>query len=194
MPRDALPIDAVLPRVVDTLRESPCLVLTAPTGAGKTTRVPPAVLAGGVAGTGQVVMLEPRRLAARAAARRMAMELGSDLGSKVGYHVRFDRKSSGATRILVVTEGLLVRMMQDDPFLERIGALIFDEFHERNLDTDLALGMARRIRETVRPDLRMVVMSATLGAEAVSTYLGGCPIIAAQGRVFPVEIVHENRP
>src|SRR5688572_31669741 len=118
MPAISLPIDAVLPELVAALRASACAVLEAPTGAGKTTRVPPALLDAGLAGTGQVVMLEPRRLAARAAARRIAAERGVELGGEVGFQVRFERRASAATRILVVTEGLLVRMLQDDPFLE----------------------------------------------------------------------------
>lgn len=190
---ESLPIDAVLPEVVESLRRHPALVLAAPTGAGKTTRVPPYLLESGLAGDGQIVMLEPRRLAARAAARRMAAERGCRLGEEVGYQVRFDRKSGPRTRILVVTEGMLVRLLQGDPYLEHISVLIFDEFHERSLDTDLALGMARLVQTTVRPDLRIVVMSATLAAEAVAAYLGNCPVVASQGRLYPVEIRHEAR-
>ena len=194
MTRDLLPIDAVLPQIVESLRRHPSLVITAPTGAGKTTRVPPAIQDAGLAGIGQIVMLEPRRLAARAAARRMAAERGCRLGDEVGYQVRFDRRAGPQTQILVVTEGLLVRMLQDDPYLEKVNAVIFDEFHERSLETDLALGMVRLIQRTVRPDLRIVVMSATLVAEAVAGYLGDCPIVASQGRLYPVDIVYDPRP
>ncbi len=194
MTGDPLPIDAVLPQVVDTLRHHPALVITAPTGAGKTTRVPPALLDAGLAGTGQIVMLEPRRLAARAAARRMAAECGGRLGEEVGYQVRFDRQCGPRTRILVVTEGLLVRMLQDDPYLEKVSVVLFDEFHERSLDTDLALAMVRLMQRTIRPELRLVVMSATLTAEAVAHYLGDCPIVACHGRLYPVEIIYDPRP
>jgi ATP-dependent helicase HrpB len=187
-----LPIDAVLPEIVGASRRHHALVISAPTGAGKTTRAPPALLA--IAGEGQIVMLEPRRLAARAAARRMAAELGCRLGDDVGYQVRFDRRCGPRTRILLVTDGLLVRMLQDDPFLEKVSVVIFDEFHERSLETDLALAMVRLVQQTVRPDLRIVVMSATLAAEAVAAYLGDCPIIVSHGRLFPVDVVYESRP
>ncbi|MBI5362234.1 MAG: DEAD/DEAH box helicase [Planctomycetes bacterium] len=197
-----LPIDGVLPQVVDALRSSACVVLRAPTGAGKTTRVPPAVLDAGLAGSKQVVMLEPRRIAARAAARRMAQERdggrGVELGGEVGFHVRFDRVASARTKILVVTEGLLVRMLQDDPFLERVGVLVFDEFHERNLDTDLALALARKVQLEARPDLKLVVMSATIATKRVAEWLGGAAVVESEGRLHPVMIEHlereEDRP
>ena len=188
-----LPIDAVLPDLLAALKASPCAVLRAPTGAGKTTRVPPAVLDAGLAGGKQVVMLEPRRIAARAAARRMAQERKVELGGEVGFHVRFDRVASARTRILVVTEGLLVRMLQDDPFLERVGVLVFDEFHERNLDTDLALALARKVQLEARPDLKLVVMSATIATKRVAEWLGGAPIVESEGRLHPVAIEHVER-
>src|SRR5579884_2781578 len=189
-----LPIDAVLPELLAALRRQPCAVLRAPTGAGKTTRVPPALLDAGLAGCGRIILLEPRRVAARAAARRMAVERGGRLGDEVGYQVRFDRCCGPATRILAVTPGILLRLLHDDPFLESIGTVLFDEFHERSLDNDLALGMVRLVQQTVRPDLRLVVMSATLAVEPVAAYLGNCPIITAEGRQHPVEIVYEPRP
>ena len=163
------------------------MVLRAPTGAGKTTRVPPAVLDAGLAGAGAIVVLQPRQLAARACARRMAFERGGRLGDEVGYQVRFDRCTGPQTRIRVVTEGILLRMLQDDPFLESVAVVVFDEFHERSLDSDLALAMVRRVRETVRPELKLVVMSATLDPEPIARYLGGCPVgrkprAAAPGR------------
>jgi ATP-dependent helicase HrpB len=194
MPREPLPIDAVLPELVAALRSSASAVLRAPTGAGKTTHVPPALLDAGLAGAGRVVILEPRRLAARAAARRMAAERGRPLGTEVGYHVRFDRKAGRDTRILAVTPGILLRLLHDDPFLESTGVVVFDEFHERGLESDLALGMVRLIQQTVRPDLRVVVMSATLAAGPVAEYLGGCPVIASEGRLFPVEVRYEPKP
>lgn len=190
MPLTPLPIDDVLPELLAALSRSRCVVLRAPTGAGKTTRVPPALLDAGIAGGRAVVMLEPRRLAARAAARRMAHERGSALGDEVGYHVRFDRRAGKHTRILVVTEGLLLRMLQSDPFLESFGAVVFDEFHERNLDTDLALALVRRVQLDVRPDLAIVVMSATIAARDVAGFLGDAPVVHSEGRRFPVEIAH----
>lgn len=193
MPTDSLPINEVLPQLVRGLRKSSSVVLRAPTGAGKTTRVPPALLDAGLLGERRVVVLEPRRVAARAAARRIAFERGCSLGEEVGYQVRFEKKWSHRTRILVVTEGTLVRMLQDDPFLDDIAAVVFDEFHERSLDTDLSLGMVRRVQQTVRPDLKVVVMSATLGVEAISAYLGNCPIVVSEGRLFPVEIEYSPR-
>jgi ATP-dependent helicase HrpB len=192
--REPLPIDPVLPELVAALREQPCAILRAPTGAGKTTRVPPALLDSGLAVEGRILILEPRRLAARAAARRMATERGSRLGEEVGYQVRFDRCFGPRTRILAVTPGILLRLLHDNPFLEGIAAVLFDEFHERSLDNDLALGMVRLVQQTVRPELRVVAMSATLAVNKVAAYLGGCPILASEGRLHPVEIVYEPRP
>jgi ATP-dependent helicase HrpB len=190
MIRNPLPIDEVLPRLVAVLRESTSAVLRAPTGAGKTTRVPPAILSAGLAGVGQIVVLQPRRLAARATARRMALERGTRLGDEIGYQVRFERQAGPKTRILVATEGILLRQLQDDPFLQHASVVIFDEFHERNLGSELALGMIRQVLETVRPELRVVVMSATLAAEPISAYFGGCPIVESAGRLHPVEIAY----
>ncbi len=133
-------------------------------------------------------MLEPRRIAARASARRIAYERGVRLGDEVGYRVRFDEQVSDATRMHVVTDGILLRRLQSDPFLEGIGVVIFDEFHERNLNSDLALGMVRRVQQTVRPDLKIVVMSATFDVTPIAKFLGDCPIIESQGRLFPVAI------
>jgi ATP-dependent helicase HrpB len=192
--REPLPIDPVLPEVVAALRRHPCAVLRAPTGAGKTTRVPPALLDAGLAGTGQIVVLEPRRLAARAAARRIADERGGRLGDEVGYHVRFDRQAGPHTRLLAVTPGILLRRLHDDPFLEHVGAVLFDEFHERSLENDLALGVVRLVQQTVRPDLKIVAMSATLAVEAVAQYLGDCPVVTSEGRLHPVEIRYEPCP
>lgn len=191
--REPLPIDEVLPQVIAALRGHGGVVLQAPTGAGKTTRVPPALWESGLASGRQIVMLEPRRIAARAAARRMAQELGVELGREVGYQVRFEHRSGPGTQILVVTEGILLRFLHDDPFLENIGAVVFDEFHERSLDNDLALGMVRLLQRTVRPDLKMVVMSATLAGDAVARYLGDCPLVVSQGRLFPVSVEYAPR-
>ncbi|MFP3939961.1 MAG: DEAD/DEAH box helicase, partial [Thermoanaerobaculia bacterium] len=170
MPLDPLPVDPHLPELLAALEASGAAVLRAPTGSGKTTRVPPALLAGeaGAPGggssapPGRVVVLEPRRIAARAAARRVASERGWRLGGRVGWHVRLDRRAGPDTEVLFVTQGLLVRSLQEDPFLEGAGAVVFDEFHERSLEADVALGMVQRLRREVRPDLRVLVMSATL--------------------------------
>ena len=194
MPPTPLPIDADLPDLLAALRRSPNVVLRAPTGAGKTTRVPPALLDGALAADKRILMLEPRRLAARAAARRMAQERGESVGETVGFQVRFERDFGPRTRILVVTPGILLRLLHDDPYLEAAGVVIFDEFHERGLDSDLALGMTRLIQQTVRPELRLVVMSATLAVDAVAAYLGGCPVVASEGRLYPFEITYEPRP
>ncbi len=137
------PVDEIVPELLAALRGGSSAILRAPTGAGKTTRVPPAILD---AGFGDVIVLEPRRLAARAAARRIAAERGVEVGGEVGYHVRFDRRVGAQTRLTVVTEGIVVRRLQEDPFLEGVGCLVFDEFHERRLDADLALAMARRVQ------------------------------------------------
>ena len=193
-----LPIDDVLCALVAALRRSRAAVLRAPPGAGKTTRVPPAVLDSGLAESGRVLLLQPRRVAARAAARRIADERGAPIGGEVGYQVRFDERVSAATRIVAMTEGILLRRLQDDPFLDGIGAVLFDEFHERSLIADLTLGMVRRVQQTVRPDLKLVVMSATLAAEPIAAYLDGCPIIESAGRLFPVTVEYasqfENQP
>lgn len=186
MPRPDLPIDLVLPQLVEALRGHSSVVLRAPTGAGKTTRVPPALLDAGLAGGKQLVLLEPRRLAARAAARRIASERGVELGGEVGWRVRFDNKSSRATKILVVTEGILVRRLQDDPFLEDVGCVVFDEFHERSLDTDLSLAMTRKLQREARPDLKLVAMSATFTPQELARFLGDAPIVESQGRMYEV--------
>ena len=193
MPRDPLPIDAAVPGLLTALRTGGAVVLRAPTGAGKTTRVPPALVDSGGVGGGTVVMLEPRRVAARAAARRMAAEHGTALGDAFGYQVRFDRKAGPRTRVLVVTPGVLLRVLHDNPFLDGVACVVFDEFHERGIDADLALGMVKLVRDNVRPDLQVVVMSATIDPAAVSAYLGGCPVVDSAGRTFPVEIVYRPR-
>lgn len=183
-----LPIDEVLPRLVAALRTQPALVLRAPAGAGKTTRVPPAILDAGIAGDGQILLLQPRRLAARAAAARMATERGAVLGEAVGYQVRFENRTCRATRIVSMTEGVFVRRVQDDPLLDGVGVVVFDEFHERSLDADVALAMVRRVQQELRPELKIVVMSATLAPEPIAAYLGDCPIVESAGRTFPVDI------
>ena len=187
-----LPIDDVLPRLSDVLEAGPFAVLVAPPGAGKTTRVPLALLGATWRGDGRIVMLEPRRLAARAAARRMAQSLNEAVGATVGYRVRLDAKVSGKTRIEVVTEGVFTRMLLDDPELKRVAAVIFDEFHERSLDADLGLALALDAA-ALREDLRIIVMSATLDGARVSALMGGAPVVESLGRAFPVETLYRDR-
>ncbi|WP_138421778.1 ATP-dependent helicase HrpB [Maritimibacter alexandrii] len=179
-----LPIDDVIPDLLSAIRAEGRAVLMAPPGAGKTTRVPLALLD---AIPGRIVMLEPRRLAARAAAERMAETLGEAVGDTVGYRIRGEAKVGKATRIEVVTEGILTRMLQSDPGLTGIGALIFDEFHERSLNADLGLALAWEARGALREDLVLIVMSATLDADPVADLLDGAPVLLSQGRAFPVE-------
>src|SRR3954452_117627 len=186
-----LPIDRSLPQILQELRRHRALVIVAEPGAGKTTRVPPAIVEAGdllSAKHPNLMMLQPRRVAARAAAERIADERGWSLGREVGYHVRFDRKLTDATRLRVVTEGILTRQLLDDPFLEGIGCVVLDEFHERSIHTDLCVALLNEVRQTVREDLLLVVMSATLEAEPVSRFLGDCPIVRTEGRTYPVEV------
>ncbi|GJM21231.1 MAG: ATP-dependent helicase HrpB [Planctomycetota bacterium] len=191
-PPDALPVDTLLPEIVAQLRERRALVLRAETGAGKTTRVPPALLDAGLAGEDQVLVLQPRRVAARASASRVALERGGRLGEEVGYAVRLERKQSARTRLLYVTEGLFLRRLLDDPELRGVGAVVFDEFHERHLDTDLAFALLRRVREELRPDLPLLVMSATLPIGPVAEALDA-PSVESSGRHFPVDISYLER-
>ncbi|MFV0245356.1 MAG: ATP-dependent helicase HrpB [Qingshengfaniella sp.] len=181
-----LPIDAALPPLLAALRQRGCAVLQAPPGAGKTTRVPLALLRSGLV-TGRILMLEPRRIAARTSAERMAATLGEPVGQTVGYAFRGASKRSAATRIEVITEGLLTRRLQTDPGLEGIGAVIFDEFHERSLQADLGLALTAEVRAALRDDLILLVMSATLDAEPVAALLNDAPVITSAGRAFPVE-------
>ncbi len=188
-----LPVDDVIPEICAALLRAPVVILEAPPGAGKTTRVPPALLSEKWLENRAIVMLEPRRLAARAAAARMAFEHGEAPGGKFGYRIRFDSKVSAKTRVEVVTEGILTRRLQHDPELAGVGLLIFDEFHERSLHTDLALALAVDIHSSFRPDLRILIMSATLDGERISRFFAGAPVIRAQGRVFPVDVRYAER-
>ncbi|MEY4566601.1 MAG: ATP-dependent helicase HrpB, partial [Planctomycetota bacterium] len=189
-----LPIDEVIPAFCHAITQSSSVVLQAPPGAGKTTRIPPALSRLLGEECGQVVMVQPRRLAARTAAYRIAQENEWELGREVGYQVRFERKGDHKSRIMVVTEGVLLRKLQSDPCLSGVSAVVLDEFHERRLDTDLLLGMIRRVQQTVRPELKLIVMSATLDAEPISNFLQPSALITSQGRSFPVEIRYTKSP
>ncbi len=179
-------MDAILPEIIESLKRGPNLVIEAPPGAGKTTRVPPALLE---LFSGEVVVLEPRRIAARLAARRVAWEIGEPVGQTVGYQVRFEEAIGPRTRLRFVTEGVLTRRLLSDPGLKGVAAVVLDEFHERHLDSDLALALLKRLQRT-RPDFRIVVMSATLDIGHVAQYLGGCPVLRSEGRQFELSIRH----
>ena len=189
-PMTALPIEPILPALIAALRSRGCAVLQAPPGAGKTTRVPLAMLDAGLT-DGKIIMLEPRRLATRAAAERLAEGLGEKPGQTVGYRMRGE--SIPGTLIEVVTEGILTRMIQSDPSLPGVGTIIFDEFHERSLNADLGLALAWEARLVLRPDLRILVMSATLDAAPVATMLDDAPVITSEGRAYPVTRHHLNK-
>lgn len=187
--RPELPITALLPRICASLEQCPRLVLEAPPGAGKTTQVPLALLAAPWLQGRRIIMLEPRRIAARAAAQFMAQQLGEQVGQTVGYRIRFESQVSAATRIEVVTEGILTTLIQRDPELAGIGVLVFDEFHERHLAADLGAALALDVQATLRPDLRLLVMSATLDGQRVAQWLDA-PRLASAGRSYPVRIEH----
>src|SRR6267154_3534313 len=189
----ALPIDAALPELTAALTARNVAVLVAPPGAGKSTRVPLVLAKEPWARAKKIIVLEPRRLAARAAAARMATTLGEQVGETVGYRVRFGSKISRATRIEVVTEGVFTRRVLDDPGLDGIAALLFDEFHERSLDADLGLALARDVQTGLREELRLLVMSATLDGARIAKLLGDAPVIESQGRAFPVETRYLGR-
>jgi ATP-dependent helicase HrpB len=179
-----LPIDAHVPRILAAVRASRAAVVIADPGAGKTTRVPPALIADGPA-----ILLQPRRVAARTIARRIADEQAWTLGREVGWHIRFERRFSADTRLLVATEGILTARLQQDPLLSAFRTIILDEFHERSLHADLGLALARQAW-LARDDLRIVIMSATLNAEPVSSFLEACPIVRVAGRTFPLDVTY----
>src|SRR5229473_1662602 len=179
-----LPIDPHIDQIVDHVRRSRAAVVTAAPGAGKTTRVPPALVA-----DGPVILLQPRRVAARAIAARIAEERGWTLGREVGWQVRFERRFGAETRLLVVTEGVLTARLQTDPLLSDFTTIVLDEFHERSVHADLAIALARQAWRA-RDDLRIVVMSATLDAAPVSAFLDGCPVVDVPGRLHPVEVAY----
>ncbi|MDP1555868.1 MAG: ATP-dependent helicase HrpB, partial [Hyphomonas sp.] len=193
--RDPLPIDEMLPEILRALTDVNRLVLAAPPGAGKTTRVPLALA--GLLGDapvirGRILMLEPRRIAARMAAERMASSLGERLGQTVGLTTRVDRKVSAATRIEVITDGLFTRRILNDPELKDVGAVLFDEFHERRLNSDLGLALALEAQGALREDLRLLIMSATLDTGAVARVIAA-PVIESAGRQYPVETRYLGR-
>jgi ATP-dependent helicase HrpB len=189
----SLPIEDALPPLKAVLGAGPCAVVVAPPGAGKTTVIPLALKDEPWTAGGKLILLEPRRLAARAAAARMADTLGESVGDTVGYRVRLDSKVTARTRIEVVTEGVFTRMILDDPSLEGVAAVLFDEFHERSLDADLGLAFARDSQGVLRDDLRLVVMSATLDGARVSRLLDDAPVVESLGRMFPVETRYLGR-
>ncbi|MGB5938633.1 MAG: ATP-dependent helicase HrpB, partial [Rhodanobacter sp.] len=185
----SFPITPLLPEIRASLAATPRLVLEAPPGAGKTTQVPLALLDAAWLAGQKIVMLEPRRIAARAAAQFMAQQLGEAVGQTVGYRIRFESKVSAVTRIEVVTEGILTRLIQSDPELAGVGAIVFDEFHERHLAGDLGAALALELQATLRPQLRLLVMSATLDGERIARWLDA-PRLSSPGRSFPVRIAY----
>src|SRR6202044_138865 len=187
------PVDAALPELTGALAAHNAAVLVAPPGAGKTTRVPLVLAREPWANDRRILVLEPRRLAARAAAERMAKTLGEPVGETVGLRVRFGSRVSHKSRIEVVTEGIFARLIIDDPMLEGVAAVLFDEFHERSLDADLGLALARDVQQGLREDLRLLVMSATIDGARVARLLGNAPVIESQGRAFPVETRYAGR-
>jgi len=187
-----LPIWALRDELREAWAQQPSTVLVAPTGSGKTTQICQMLLAERPAWTGRIVVLQPRRVAARSVARRVAEEMGATLGEKVGYQVRFEDVTELGTRICFVTEGILLRWLHDNPDLNGVDAVLFDEFHERNLLSDIALALCKRLQRERRPGLMLMVMSATLEAAPVAAYLGGAPILESRGREFPVDLVYET--
>jgi ATP-dependent helicase HrpB len=189
-----LPITALRADIARILRDQHRLILQAPTGSGKSTQVPQFLLDDNLAGKGRIVILQPRRLAARLLAKRVAEERRVSLGTEVGFHYRLENVSSRETRILYVTEGILLRQMQENPSLPGVSVLIFDEFHERHLEGDLALARACQIRRAIRPDLKIIVMSATLETQLLSEYLAPCELIESAGKTFPVSVEYLPKP
>ncbi len=190
-----LPIDIFLPQILDKVREHRTLVLVAEPGAGKTTRVPPAIVKSGLLSKQYpiLIMLQPRRIATRSAAVRIAEENNWTLGKEVGYQVRFERKMTDQTRLQVITEAILTRQLLDDPSLEGIGCVVLDEFHERSIHSDLAVALLNEVKQSLRDDLFLIVMSATLDAEPIAKFLGNAPILKVPGRTFPVDISYQPR-
>ncbi|HJT23614.1 MAG TPA: helicase-related protein, partial [bacterium] len=193
-PLSTLPIDPLLPQILESLEKHSAAVVTAEPGAGKTTRVPPALLAASFAQDREIWVLQPRRLAAKMAALRVAEELGEGIGRRVGYQFRFEKVAGRETRLKFMTDGMLLPLSQEDPRLSRVAAVVLDEFHERSLELDLGLGFLRRLQLGPRPDLRIIVMSATLDAGELSAYLSACPVFKSEGRTFPVNVEYHPYP
>ena len=189
-----LPIYSAQDELLYALRSQPRVILSAPTGSGKSTQVPQIILDHGLAGDDQIVVLQPRRLAARLLARRVANERGVPVGSEIGYQVRFENHTSSKTRIVYVTEGILLRRLIDDPQLEGISIILFDEFHERHLFGDVTLARAMLLQRSSRSDLRLLVMSATLDIHSLAGYLEPCKVVESKGRTFPVAIRYLDKP
>src|SRR5215471_12312835 len=191
---DRLPIHEIEGAILASVRDHGRVIISAPTGSGKSTQVPQMLLDHGLLGNGQVVVLQPRRLATRLLAARVAWERKTELGREVGYQIRFENVSGPETRIRFVTEGVLLRQMVQDPRLEGISALVFDEFHERHLYGDITLARALDLQESTLPNLKILVMSATLDAVRLEEYLKPCRVVESQGRTFPVEIQFAGSP
>src|SRR5579872_3323069 len=189
-----LPIDPLLPEILQALEKHNAAVVVAEPGAGKTTRVPPSLLSSNFAKGKEIWVLQPRRLAAKLAALRVAQELGEEPGKNVGYQFRFEKRLGPGTRLRFMTDGMLLPLAQSDPELSKVAAVILDEFHERSLALELGLAFLRRLQLGARPDLRILVMSATLDAEALSGYLSNCPVFKSSGRVFPVSVEYLPLP
>ena len=187
----SLPVAAIAKPLNEALQKASAAIVTAAPGAGKSTVLPLMLLQRLPEGTGKIVVLEPRRVAARQIASRMAWLLQESVGETVGYRIRFESRVSQKTRIEVVTEGVLTRMLLDDPALEEVAVVVFDEFHERSLNIDEAFALVRQCRELLREDLRVVVMSATIDTEALKAALQ-CPVLSSEGKMFPVEVFHQE--
>ncbi len=185
-----LPVDLIVPDILKSLASRPCVVVTAPPGSGKTTRIPPALV--GAFGVGRVLVSQPRRIAARSAAARMAEEQGSSLGKSIGFQTRFESKVCPESQLIVLTEGLLLRKIQSDPFLGGVSCVVLDEFHERSLDLDLTLAFLKEVISEARPDLKLIIMSATLEVEPLLNYLEDAVTLSAEARLFPIEVTHDR--
>ena len=194
MPREDLPIFELEHQLIAELKKQSRLILQAPTGSGKSTQVPQILLDHGLLGDGQVVILQPRRFAARLLAARVAFERSARLGDEVGYQIRFENLTSKRTRIRFVTEGILLRQLIQDPQLRGVSAILFDEFHERHLYGDITLARAFQLQATSRPDLKLAVMSATLDTGLLQKYLEPCAVLSSSGRTFPVAIEYLPKP
>src|SRR6476660_3710178 len=194
MRREDLPIFELEQSIVENLRQHSRLILQAPTGSGKSTQVPQILLDHELLDAGQVVILQPRRLATRLLAARVAAERNSRLGEEVGYQIRFENVTSDRTRIRFVTEGILLRQLIQDPRLRGVSAILFDEFHERHLYGDITLARALQLQATSRPDLKLAVMSATLDTGLLEKYLAPCSVLRSAGRTFPVDIEYLPKP